>query len=92
MNHRGVDGVHGGNAAGRDPQLFTLARLFAGVSLEGTSMRPDDDASADVYGRKLTARQIVAGSGIGEPVIRLAAWPSFDCALDILGRRGANSA
>jgi lipid-binding SYLF domain-containing protein len=33
--------------------------LFAGVSLEGSSLRPDDDATADVYGRKLTARQIV---------------------------------
>jgi len=33
--------------------------LFAGVSLEGTSLRPDDEASAQVYGRKLTARSIV---------------------------------
>jgi SH3 domain-containing YSC84-like protein 1 len=36
--------------------------LFAGVSLEGTSLRPDDDASAEIYGRKLTARQIVRGA------------------------------
>jgi lipid-binding SYLF domain-containing protein len=33
--------------------------LFAGVSLEGSTLRPDDDATADVYGRKLTAREIV---------------------------------
>jgi SH3 domain-containing YSC84-like protein 1 len=33
--------------------------LFAGVSLEGASLRPDNDANADVYGRKFTARQIV---------------------------------
>src|ERR1700741_4435948 len=33
--------------------------LFAGISLEGSTLRPDDDANADVYGRKLTARQIV---------------------------------
>jgi SH3 domain-containing YSC84-like protein 1 len=33
--------------------------LFAGVSLEGSTLRPDDDASADVYGRKITAREIV---------------------------------
>lgn len=32
---------------------------FAGISLEGTTLRPDDDATADVYGRKLTAREIV---------------------------------
>jgi len=33
--------------------------LFAGVSLEGSTLRPDDDATANVYGRKFTARQIV---------------------------------
>jgi lipid-binding SYLF domain-containing protein len=33
--------------------------LFAGISLEGSTLRPDDDATADVYGRKLTARGIV---------------------------------
>jgi lipid-binding SYLF domain-containing protein len=36
--------------------------LFAGISLEGSTLRPDDDASADVYGRKITAKQIVMGS------------------------------
>jgi lipid-binding SYLF domain-containing protein len=41
--------------------------LFAGVSLEGTSLRPDDDASAQVYGRKLTARSIVTGPGTRTP-------------------------
>ena len=41
--------------------------LFAGVSLEGVSLRPDDDASAEVYGRKITARQIVTGKGIAVP-------------------------
>src|SRR3954464_3761061 len=41
---------------------YSRARgLFAGVSLEGTSLRPDDDATRAVYGRKLTARAIVAG-------------------------------
>jgi lipid-binding SYLF domain-containing protein len=29
------------------------------VSLEGTSLRPDDDASAEIYGHEVTARQIV---------------------------------
>ncbi len=42
---------------------YSRARgLFAGVSLEGTSLRPDDDASHAVYGRKLTARAIVTGT------------------------------
>jgi len=41
--------------------------LFAGVSLEGSTLRPDEDATADVYGRKLTAREIVLGGEIGIP-------------------------
>ena len=35
--------------------------LFAGISLEGSTLRPDDDASADVYGHKITAKEIVMG-------------------------------
>jgi len=36
--------------------------LFAGLSLEGTSLRPDDDASTQVYGYQVTARAIVTGT------------------------------
>ena len=47
---------------------YSRARgLFAGVSLEGTSLRPDDDASEQVYGRKMKARSIVTGNGISVP-------------------------
>jgi lipid-binding SYLF domain-containing protein len=35
--------------------------LFAGISLEGSSLRPDNDATQDVYGRKLTAREVIMG-------------------------------
>ena len=41
--------------------------LFAGVSLEGASLRPDDDASTQVYGRRITARTIVTGTDILVP-------------------------
>ena len=41
--------------------------LFAGISLEGSSLRPDNDASEQVYGRKMTARAIVTGARIGVP-------------------------
>ena len=41
--------------------------LFAGISLEGSTLRPDNDATADVYGRKLTAREIVLGGNVGIP-------------------------
>jgi lipid-binding SYLF domain-containing protein len=42
--------------------------LFAGVSLEGSTLRPDNDATADVSGRKLTARQIVLEGKTGVPL------------------------
>ena len=33
--------------------------LFAGISLEGSTVRPDNDANARVYGRKLEADAII---------------------------------
>jgi SH3 domain-containing YSC84-like protein 1 len=41
--------------------------LFAGISLEGSTLRPDNDATADVYGRKLTAKEIIMGGGVRVP-------------------------
>ena len=41
--------------------------LFAGISLEGASLRPDNDASEQVYGRRITARTIVTGTDISVP-------------------------
>jgi len=41
--------------------------LFAGVSLEGSTLRPDDNATEDVYGRHLTAREIVLGGHVEVP-------------------------
>ncbi len=41
--------------------------LFAGISLEGSTLRPDDDANADVYGRKVTAKEIVLGGKVSIP-------------------------
>ena len=33
--------------------------LFAGVSLEGSTLRQDNGANENIYGRKITAREIV---------------------------------
>ena len=41
--------------------------LFAGISLEGSSLRPDDDASADVYGHAIKAKDIVRSEKMGVP-------------------------
>ncbi len=34
---------------------------FAGISLKGATLRPDDDANAELYGSKMTNQQIVMG-------------------------------
>ena len=39
------------------------AGLFAGVSLEGSTLRPDDDANEALYGRKIGATAILLGPG-----------------------------
>jgi SH3 domain-containing YSC84-like protein 1 len=41
--------------------------LFAGISLDGASLRPDDGASEGVYGRRITARTIVTSPGMPMP-------------------------
>lgn len=51
--------------------------LFAGVSLSGTSLRPDDDASEAVYGKKLKARRIITGAPMDVP-------PSGQRLIDVL--------
>jgi lipid-binding SYLF domain-containing protein len=41
--------------------------LFAGVSLAGSTLRPDNEANERVYGRKITARDIVLGHKVAIP-------------------------
>jgi lipid-binding SYLF domain-containing protein len=41
--------------------------LFAGISLEGSTLRPDNKANARIYGRKITARQILLGNEVAIP-------------------------
>jgi SH3 domain-containing YSC84-like protein 1 len=41
--------------------------VFAGVSLEGTTLRPDDDASQQVYGRAIKAKNIVRSENMAVP-------------------------
>jgi len=50
-------------------EILTYSRargLFAGVSLEGSTLRPDNDANEAVYGRKIEAKEIVRG-GVPAP-------------------------
>jgi lipid-binding SYLF domain-containing protein len=51
-------------------EILTYSRsrgLFAGVSLEGSTLRQDSDGNEAVYGRKLEAREIVRGGSVATP-------------------------
>jgi lipid-binding SYLF domain-containing protein len=70
----------GYNADAMKADVLTYSRskgLFAGVSLEGASMDTDDDANKDLYGKQISAKEIISG---GQAVIP-AAKPLVD-ALD----------
>src|SRR5271157_5915318 len=41
--------------------------LFAGISLEGSTVRPDNDANERLYGKKVSAQEIVINSKIRPP-------------------------
>jgi SH3 domain-containing YSC84-like protein 1 len=59
----------GYNADAMQADVLTYSRskgLFAGVSLEGASMDTDDDANKDLYGKQMSAKEIVSG---GQAVI-----------------------
>ena len=47
---------------------YSRARgLFAGVSLDGSTVRPDDGANRQVYGQNIPARQIVLSGNVAIP-------------------------
>jgi lipid-binding SYLF domain-containing protein len=49
-------------------EILTYSRthgVFAGVSLDGSTLRPDNSASEKVYGRKVSARDIVLQHAVG---------------------------
>jgi lipid-binding SYLF domain-containing protein len=51
-------------------EILTYSRargLFAGVSLEGSTLRPDGSANNKLYGRDITAREIIMQHKVGTP-------------------------
>ncbi len=76
----GADASAAAGPKGRDAQadtdatlraeMLTYSRargLFAGVSLEGSTLRPDNNLNEDVYGKKITAEDIVINSAVPVP-------------------------
>jgi lipid-binding SYLF domain-containing protein len=51
-------------------EVLTYSRsrgLFAGISLEGSTLRPDDGGNEKIYGKKLEAKEIVLHSVVPVP-------------------------
>jgi lipid-binding SYLF domain-containing protein len=76
----GVDASAAGGPKGRDAaaatdatmraEILTYSRsrgLFAGVSLEGSTLRPDNDANKKLYKKELHARDIVLHQAVRAP-------------------------
>ena len=74
----GADASVAGGPKGRDAsantdawmraEILSYSRsrgLFAGVSLEGSTIRPDDEASEQIYGHAIKAKDIVRGGHTG---------------------------
>src|SRR5579863_4611746 len=53
-----------------DAEILSYSRskgLFAGVSLEGSTLRSDGGANENLYGKKLTAKEIIREGKVGVP-------------------------
>jgi len=51
-------------------EVLTYSRargLFAGISLEGSTLRPDNDANEQIYGKKISAQDVVLHSAVPNP-------------------------
>jgi SH3 domain-containing YSC84-like protein 1 len=76
-------------------EILTYSRsrgLFAGVSLEGSTLRQDNKANEKLYGHKSAARDIVrSGRGSGQPLVSLLqkASPRNQSAPSSLGKTSA---
>jgi lipid-binding SYLF domain-containing protein len=64
-------------------EVLTYSRargLFAGISLEGSTLRPDNDANERIYGKKLDAKEIALHGAVPVP-------PSAKLMTDTLNQR-----
>ena len=60
-----TSGATTAGAVGGGSDILSYGRakgLFAGMSLNGSSMSPDSDANERLYGKQLSAREIVVGN------------------------------
>jgi lipid-binding SYLF domain-containing protein len=68
-------------------EVLTYSRAkgaFAGVSLEGSTLRPDNDANQKVYGKKIDAKEIVLEGAVKAPPSAATLISTLDNASPIL--------
>jgi lipid-binding SYLF domain-containing protein len=76
----GADATVAAGPVGRDASAQTDAQLhaemlsysrsrgaFAGLALEGATLRPDKDANKELYGREIANREILTGAAVKAP-------------------------
>ena len=57
--------THAGTVGGTDILTYADASgLFAGTSLGAATLEPDEDANQRLYGKSLTAKEIVIGNAV----------------------------
>jgi lipid-binding SYLF domain-containing protein len=57
-------------------EILTYSRLpgvFAGIALEGATLRPDDESNTELYGGGLTNRQIAMDGETKAPAVAITA-------------------
>jgi len=65
----GPSGASAASVAGNDILTYKQAKgLFAGVSLSGASLQPDNDANQRLYGRSITPQEIVQANAVPTPM------------------------
>jgi lipid-binding SYLF domain-containing protein len=53
-------------------EILTYSRargVFAGISLEGSTLRPDNEANRRIYGRRVAAQEIIEGAEVQAPEV-----------------------
>jgi lipid-binding SYLF domain-containing protein len=72
-------------------EILTYSRAkgaFAGVSLEGSTLRPDNDANKHLYGKEIAAKDIVLGGAMPAPASASALIATLDKASPVNKSKG----
>jgi len=65
----GPSGAAAASVSGNDILTYKRAKgLFAGVSLGGASLEPDNDANQRLYGRSITPQEILQANAVSTPL------------------------